>query len=227
MPGSQADSLMTGGIALATIGGVLMGVRAVEATGPDLSVWHNSWFIGGSLFVALGIVLTIAGVILRLRRRQAASPVPPEAGPGYREALSDGKAAPLSVRLTGREKWLLVGDTKWVFAVEGFAVNVSDQAVSLIEITARTADHDRRGPVADAVLAGVKEQKTRLAATLGAELFDGPVEIAKGSSITTWLIASAYAPIPEGGRPACTVTFRDSLDNRYPRVIAARPAGTY
>jgi hypothetical protein len=199
MPGSQADGLMTGGIALATIGGVLMGVRAVEATGPDLSVWHNSWFIGGSLFVALGIVLTIAGVILRLRRRQPAGPVPPEAGSGYREALSDGKAAPLSVRLTGREKWLLVGDTKWAFAVEGFAVNVSD----------------------------VKEQKTRLAATLGAGLFDGPVEIAKGSSITTWLIASAYVPIPEGGRPACTVTFRDSLDNRYPRVIAARPAGTH
>jgi hypothetical protein len=45
--GSQTDTLIGGGVALATIGGVLMGVGASENSGSGRNIWSNPWFATG------------------------------------------------------------------------------------------------------------------------------------------------------------------------------------
>lgn len=46
-------------------------------------------------------------------------------------------------------------------------------------------------------------------------------------SIIRWHIDTAYVPLPDGGRPHCTLVAKDTLDNTYELDIPPRPQKTY
>lgn len=148
MASSQTDPLIAGGVALATIGGVLMGVGASESAGSGHLIWANPWFAGGCALVAWGVVLVlrmVIPVILGARRRRIPTigktveqriALPPGFGRGLGALVPQSRPiqppepSPLQLKLVD-EDWRLVGERVWVAALKVRMVNIIDKPIEL------------------------------------------------------------------------------------------------
>jgi hypothetical protein len=227
---TQPDTLIGGGVALATIGGVLMGVGASQPAGSHYDVWSSRWFDGGCALVACGVLVVVSALMVswwRSRRRRAPA-VRHDRGSG---ALSPDHepptASPLPLRLVD-ENWQLFYSAVWVFGLAVCATNLMDKPIILAryQLQSRTGVA-QRPPLAQVVWDSVNAAKAHLSSDHQGELFAGEITVPPGGSVTRWYIDTAYVPLPDGGRPHCTFQIRDILDNAYELEIPARPPRIY
>jgi hypothetical protein len=252
---SQTDTFIGGGVALATIGGVLMGVGATENAGSGHTVWSNPWFDVGCALVACGLVLVVVALIASWRRSRQHDELDDFEGldePTIRETVEQGiplprglgrglgalipepppppPSSPLDLRLVD-ESWRLVYGVIWVFGLAIRVTNLTEKPVILTQYW--VSPHSGAGPrppldpkVWESVNASLKQLKT----DHESELFDKEMKeitVPPLGSITRWYVHTSYIPLPDGGRPRCTFGMKDTLDNQYRLEVPARAPETY
>lgn len=217
------------GPTLATIGAALMGVGAAQTAGLHQDVWFDPWFDGGFALVAPGALLVITVMISLWRswRRQLRAihqgSEPDGLMPDYEERTS----SPLHLRLAD-ENWRLFYSSVWVFGLAVSVTNLTGKPIILAHYQLRGAPGEtQRPPLAEEVRDAVNDSTARLIAEHNSELFTDEITVPPGMTIIRWHIDTAYAPLPEGGRPHCTFLVKDTLDNTYELDIPARPPKTY
>jgi len=77
----HSGTLLAAGTLMAAVGGVFMGVTALEPTKTPQPVWASDWFVTGFAFVILGLLTGGGGVYLNFRR---AGPMTPRLRRGKR-----------------------------------------------------------------------------------------------------------------------------------------------
>ena len=251
---SQTDTLIGGGVALATIGGVLMGVGASENSASRSSIWANPWFATGCALVACGAILVLwmlSPVVLRARRRSKREPTireavergiphPPGLGRGLGALIPDSvllpgppQPNPLQLKLVD-EGWRLVGEKVWVAGLEVRMVNIVEQPIELTRYYLYTSDikvDDTGAEFPDGITDGmwdaIGKAEQQLKREHRGEIFTKGITVSPLTPLTTWYIGIAAVPLPERGRPWCKLRIKDSMGNAHELVIPARPARTY
>src|ERR1022692_464317 len=134
MTAPQTDS-PSGGVALATIGGVVMGVGAGQHGGSHQAVWMNVWFDSGCAFILIGVLLVVGALIPRLRgfrnlhrlwRGQSPRAIP-DAANGEDDPLL---LRPLELEVAD-ESWHLHFGTVWVLGLAVCVTNVTSSPIIL------------------------------------------------------------------------------------------------
>jgi hypothetical protein len=237
MAASQTDTIIGGGVALATIGGVLMGVGATDNAGSRHSVWSNVWFDGGCALVVCGLVLVLGAMITSWRRSRHRDDVVP---PGRTQPLGVGLGpllpdepppstppSPLHLTLID-ESWRLIYNAVWVFGLAVRVTNLTEKPIILTEYYAwPNSGTVLRPPLDPKVWADVNASKKRLQDEHAQEMFGGELTLLPQASEMRWLVGTSYVPIPDGGRPRCTFAIKDVLSNLYKLDIPARAPETY
>ncbi len=254
MASTQADTLIGGGAALATVGGVLMGVGASENSGSGHLIWSNPWFATGCALVACGAVMVLwmlSSAILRARRRrnrgpatirehvEQGIPLPPGLGRGLGALLSDpplpepSQPNPLQLKLVD-EDWRLVGERVWVAGLKVRMVNIMDEPIGLTRYYLYTSDIkvDDTGAefpegITDGMWDAIGKAEQQLKREHRGETFTKGVTVSSLAPFATWYIGIAAVPLPEQGRPWCKLRVKDSMGNAHELIIPARPAKTY
>src|ERR1022692_700721 len=116
------------GVALATIGGVVIGVGAGQHAGTHQAIWMNVWFDSGCTFILIGVLLVVGALIPRLRglrihrlwRRQS-----PRAIPGAANGEDDPLLLKPLVLEVADESWHLHFGTVWVLGLAVCITNVT------------------------------------------------------------------------------------------------------
>jgi hypothetical protein len=202
-------------VTLVTIGAALISVGAVQTAGLHQDVWANPWFDGGCAVVALGALLVIWVIVSWWRAWRHKVPDP----------MTD--ASPLLLR-QGKGDWRLFDDTVWAFGISVRVTNITDDPITLARYGLLSGlDVTRRPPLDQEVQDAVGNWLAKLSSAHESELFAGEIIVPPGESITRWFVNSAYAPLPDGGRPALTLQIKDVLNNTYELDIPARPPKTY
>jgi hypothetical protein len=148
MAASQTDTFIGGGIAFATIGGVLMGVGVAENAGSHHSVWSNSWFDLGVALVVVGLVLVVGALLTSWHRSRQRDRLDDRKAPTIRETVEQGlplprglgrelgalipeapPPSPLHLTLVD-ESWRLVYSAIWVFGQQRSASPTSQRSPS-------------------------------------------------------------------------------------------------
>lgn len=249
---SQTDTLIGGGVALATIGGVLMGIGASENSGSRQVIWIDPWFAGGCALVACGVVLVVgllSQVAVRAKRRsrrgptirelaEQHEPLPPVLGVGLGALIPDTRPDqprepnPIALKLVD-EDWRLVGGCVWVAGLKVRMVNVTDEPIELthyyVYTTDLTVDDTLAGfpEVSDGLWDAIGDAEAHLEAVHKGEIYTPKTLVLPLKASTAWFIGVMGVPIPEQGRPWCKLRIKDSLGNAHELVIQARPAKTY
>lgn len=228
--GSQADPLTPGGVGLATIGGVLMGVGAYENDASGHLIWANPWFAGGCVLVACGIVLVVFPLISTWLRRQPDLAQPDssgELGKGLAHLVPDAAPpSPLYLKLVD-ETWRLVYNAVWVIGLQIRVTNLTDKPVILTGCYLAPHSGIRRPlPLAERVWTSVNALLKELKTEHESEQFAEEAMVPPIGSITRWIFGTSYIP-QQGGRPSCTFGMKDALDNDYKLDIPARAPETY
>lgn len=254
MAGSQTDTLIGGGVALATIGGVLMGVGASENGGSGHLIWSNPWFATGCALVACGAVLVlwmVSPAVLRAIKRR-------KRGPTIREHIEQGipfprglgrglgalipepvqlaepppQASPLQLKVVG-DDWRLVGEKVWVIGLKVRMLNTTDDPIELSRYYLYTDDLDVDDTgatfpaVSDEVWNTIDTEIQSLRAAHLRDAFTSSIVVRPLTTMTKWYFGEAAVPIPERGRPWCKLRIKDTLGNAYHLTVPARPAKTY
>jgi hypothetical protein len=245
---SQTDTLIGGGVALATIGGVLMGLGVSENSSSGHLIWANPWFATGCVLLVCGIGLVLwmlTPVVLAAQRRRKRLPTVRETvkqGIPHRPGLGRGLGAlipdtpvaepepatpnPLRLKLVD-ETWRLVYNAVWVMGIEICITSRTDKPIILTQYYLQPHPGvGPRPPLADKVWTSVNALLRELKAEHASAIFDNEITVPPLGSVTRWIIHTAYIPA-QGGRPRCTFGVKDTLDNLYKFDIAARAANTY
>jgi len=174
MAAPQTDTLIGGGVALATIGGVLMGVGVAENDGSRHTVWSSSWFDVGCALVALGLVLVVGALITSWRSSRQRDepddwddddglvyldesgeptirehveqgiPLRPGLGRGLGALLSDSPPPSPLHLKLVDENWRLIYGIIWVFGLAIRVTNLTEKPVILTQYW--LAPHSGEGP---------------------------------------------------------------------------------
>jgi hypothetical protein len=203
----QTDKLFGGGVALATIGGVLMDVGSTQADSSHQDAWSSPWFDGGCMLVTCGVVLVAFALIASWRR----TPTP----------------SPLLLRIV-KEDWRLFSSAVWVLGLAVSATNFTNESIILTNYYLQCGPNmAERSPITQAVWDRANTLKIALSSDHAAELFAGEITVPPAGSITRWHVDTVYVPLPHGGRPHCTFQVKDTLGNTYELDIPARLPKTY
>ncbi len=239
---SQTDTLIGGGGALATVGGVLVGVGIAENAGSHHTVWSNPWFDVGCALLACGLVLVLGALTtswLRSHPRHRTSVPPsepititvtnsPPVTMQTREHVTPSPPpSPLHLTLVD-ETWRLIYDAIWVFSLAIRVTNLTEKPVMLTQYYLQPhSGTGPRPPLDPKVWDSVNTLLKRLRTNHRSELFTGEITVPPLGSVTRWYVHTSYIPLPDGGRPHCTFGMKDTLDNEYRLDIPARAPETY
>lgn len=209
---------------MAVIGSAFIGVGAVQTAGSRQDVWSNPWFDGGCAVLATGFFIAISVTISWWHSRRSRNP---NHGVPTRQQQDGGQDSPLHL-LPQRGVWHLFAGTIWGFGIPVRVTNITEEPIVLAHyrLLNGLSTVERPQPAGD-VQGTVDTWLAALSAEHGAELFAGEIVVPPGASITRWFIGSAYAPLPDGGRPALTLQFEDISNDTYERDIPARPPRTF
>jgi hypothetical protein len=250
--GSQTDTLIGGGVALATIGGVLMGVGASENSGSGRNIWSNPWFATGCALVVCGVGLVLWMVfpaVLRAAQRrerrptirehvEQGIPLPPGLGRGLGALIPEStpepppQPSPLQLKVID-DDWRLVGERVWVIGLKVRMINITDEPIELSRYYLYTDDLDVDDTgatfpaVTDEMWDTIDSEEQRLRAAHVRDAFTPSAVIRPFTTMTKWYFGEAAVPIPERGRPWCKLRVKDTLGNAYHLTVPARPAKTY
>lgn len=209
---------------MAVIGSAFIGVGAAQTAGSRQDVWSNPWFDGGCAVLATAFLIAISVIISWWRFQRPRTP--DHGGPTQQrhDAVQD---SPLHL-LPQRGVWCLFADTIWGFGISVRVTNITEEPIVLAHYRLLNGlGAAASSQLADDVQGTVDTWLAALSAEHGAELFVGEIVVPPGESITRWFIGSAYAPLPDGGRPALTLQFEDVSNDTYERDIPARPRRTF
>jgi hypothetical protein len=217
----QPDAI--GGM-LAVIGSAFVGVGAVQTAGSHQNVWSNPWFDGGCAVLATGFLIAISVIVPWWRSRRSLTPDP---GVAIQEPQADDQDSPLHL-LPQPGVWRLFAGTVWGFGIPVRVTNITEEPITLAHyrlLNGSGAAH--RPQLAHDIQGAVDTWIAKLPTEHDSGLFAGEIIVPPGASITRWFIGSAYAPLPDGGRPALTLQFEDVSNDTYERDIPARPRRTF
>src|ERR1022692_941465 len=181
MATSQTDG-PSGGVALATIGGVVMGVGANQQAGSHQAVWMNAWFDGGCALILIGVLLVAGNLIPRFRgyrdrRRLSCGPNAREL-PGAEGADESLTPSPLVLEVAD-DTLLLHFGTVWVLGLAVRITNISDKPIILAGYSLQSRSGiDTRPPLAVQVWDSVNNCKVRLRQVHADEMFADVMAIA-------------------------------------------------
>jgi hypothetical protein len=218
---NSSSSIIGVGVALVTIGSMLMGYGGSEKHAVQALIWENSWFASGCASVVVGVTMVgVSAVTLILRRKRSRSPgPPPETVP--HSALSE---APLRITIL-EEEWFPVNIYICTFALKIAMTNLTERPINLTQYSLQS-NHGKTsaqrlsiaGDAWDAVMASIAQIKQNHAADLLTE--DATVPML--NTISGWFVAWGFMHPPGSGRPACTFRTVDNLGNSYEFDITAR-----
>jgi hypothetical protein len=252
--GSQTDTLLGGGVALATIGGVLMGVGASENSGSGHLIWGNPWFAAGCALVVCGaglVLWMISPAVLRAVKRrkrvptirehvEQGIPFPPGLGRGLGALIPDPvllaepppQPSPLQLKVV-EDDWRLVGEMVWVIGLKVRMTNITDDPIEVSRYYLYTDDLDVDDTgatfpaVPDKMWDMIGKEERRLKAAHLQDDFWRDIVVLPLATVTEWFFGEAAVPVPERGRPWCKLRVKDTLGNAYHLTVPARPAKTY
>jgi hypothetical protein len=217
----QPDAI--GGM-LAAIGSAFVGVGAVQTAGSHQNVWFNPWFDGGCAVLTTGFLIAISVIIPWWRSRRSQTRGPEIA---IQERQADDQDSPLHLLLQPGV-WRLFAGTLWSFGIPVRVTNITEEPITLAHYRLLNGPGATQRPqLTQGIQGAVNAWVATLSAEHNSELFAGEIVVPPGASITRWFIGSAYAPLPDGGRPALTLQFEDVSNDTYERDIPARPPRTY
>ena len=217
----QPDAI--GGM-LAAIGSAFVGVGAVQTAGSHQNVWFNSWFDGGCAVLTTGFLIAISVIIPWWRSRRSQTRGPEVA---IQERQADDQDSPLHL-LPQPGVWRLFAGTLLSFGIPVRVTNITEEPITLAHYRVLNGPGATQRPqLTQGIQGAVDAWVATLSAEHNSELFAGEIVVPPGASITRWFIGSAYAPLPDGGRPALTLQFEDVSNDTYERDIPARPRRTF
>ena len=118
--------------------------------------------------------------------------------------------------------------TLWSFGIPVRVTNITEEPITLAHYRVLNGPGATQRPqLTQGIQGAVDAWVATLSAEHNSELFAGEIVVPPGASITRWFIGSAYAPLPDGGRPALTLQFEDVSNDTYERDIPARPRRTF
>jgi hypothetical protein len=217
----QPDAI--GGI-MAVIGSAFVGVGAAQTADSHRDIWSNPWFDGGCAVLATGFLIVISFIVSWWRSRRSRKPGD---GVSAQQRQDAGRDSPLHL-LPLRGVWYLFADTIWGFGIPIRVTNISEEPIVLVRYRLLNGQGSTQRPrLADDAQDAVDTWIAALSAEHSLELFAGEIVVPPGGSITRWFIGSAYASLPDGGRPALALQFEDISNDTYERDIPARPRQTF
>jgi hypothetical protein len=211
------------GIALITIGGVLMSNGNSESQGTQSLVWANSWFASGCASLLLGIaIIALSAWTLALRWKRSRWPRLPLAN----TRRSGLPAMPLLIKFVD-EEWSPVREGICVFALRFTIINLTQTSINLTACILDSRASSQRLPAAGETLNAVSASIARMEREHHSDLLAGPVVVPGLKTASGWLVAWGTTPLSEPGRPACVFSAVDNCGNSYELSIDARPQRRY
>jgi hypothetical protein len=217
----QLGNGITLGVALVTVGGVLMGYGSTEAHGKHALIWSNSWFASGSVMLIVGIAITgiAAAAIVSHWVHLRQNPPTEEA------STSRDPVTPIYIRISN-EDFSEISAVRCVFSLQATVINLTDKDITLSDLKLQCSPGKTRlqaAPLADEALQlvaiRIKEMKDRHRSDLLTE----PLAIPGNATVSGWFEPRSSVKQPGCCRPACTLSAVDNSGNIYKLEIAGRP----